>query len=570
MAFFSQEGRSRLPPRSHPRDAAPAMKQGLSIQKRGNAMKRAVYTALMLAVAMLISHTSACGQIALGSGFTFQGQLKDEGLPTDGDYDFVFRLFDAETGGAQIGGDVTVDAWPVVDGLFTLQLDFGSGAFGSDARWIAIDVRAAGSGDYTTLLPRQPVTAAPVAQYALAGPGSAGYWAENGTAIYNTNAGNVGVSTASPLFNLHVYDMVPAGEIQPPTTFGVGWRQALYPTPPHEWFYFAVGGAGPISGSGTRLIRESGTEFHFQTQDEILSDWPSTQMVLDAGGYVGIGVMDPAASLDAYNGDGYPAVKGVSAGTGIYGLHDSGSGTLPGIWGATDSGSSNAVAVRGNVTSTSPGSYSSGVRGHNNGVGGTGIGVWGSQDGSGWGVYGSTPSGRGVYGTSTDGTGVYGSSTNGYAGYFSGTVRVGVLEIVGADVAEKFPFSEDPADARPGTVMEIDPENPGMLRVARGAYNRRVAGVVSGAGDIPAGTILGNMPGSEDSPAIALNGRVWVHCDASQSSIEVGDLLTTSETSGHAMAVSDFSRAHGAVIGKAMTPLARGATGTVLVLVNLQ
>jgi hypothetical protein len=147
---------------------------------------------------------------------------------------------------------------------------------------------------------------------------------------------------------------------------------------------------------------------------------------------------------------------------------------------------------------------------------------------------------------------------------------VSVLEITGADVAEKFPVSDDATDARPGTVMEIDPENPGMLRVARGAYNRRVAGVVSGAGDIPAGTILGNLPGSEDAPAIALSGRVWVKCDATETAIELGDLLTTSNTPGHAMAVRDFSRAHGAVIGKAMTPLARGETGLVLVLVNLQ
>ncbi|MCP4248665.1 MAG: hypothetical protein GY778_16595, partial [bacterium] len=176
-------------------------------------------------------------------------------------------------------------------------------------------------------------------------------------AIYNTNTGRVGVSTSSPQFNLHVYDMVPAGTIQPPTTFGVQWRQELYPAP-NEWFYFAVGGAGPISGSGTRMIRESGTELHFQTQDEIYGSWPATQMVINADGNVGIGIMDPLASLDAYNSAGYPAVKGVSIGTGVYGLHEPSSGTLPGVWGATNSGSVNAVAVRGIVENTSPGSGS--------------------------------------------------------------------------------------------------------------------------------------------------------------------------------------------------------------------
>ena len=61
-----------------------------------------------------------------------------------------------------------------------------------------------------------------------------------------------------------------------------------------------------------------------------------------------------------------------------------------------------------------------------------------------------------------------------------------------------------------------------------------------------------------------------MRCDASEAGIQPGDLLTTSNTPGHAMAVVDHSRALGAVIGKAMTPLAKGETGMVLTLVNLQ
>ncbi len=144
-----------------------------------------------------------------------------------------------------------------------------------------------------------------------------------------------------------------------------------------------------------------------------------------------------------------------------------------------------------------------------------------------------------------------------------------ILEITGADVAEKFPTSE-PDQIEPGTVMEIDPHNAGKLRISRGSYNRRVAGVVSGAGDIPVGAILGNLPGSEDAPAIALNGRVWVRCDATMRAIEPGDLLTTADRAGCAMKVEDHARATGATIGKAMSSLARGETGMVLVLVNLQ
>jgi hypothetical protein len=78
------------------------------------------------------------------------------------------------------------------------------------------------------------------------------------------------------------------------------------------------------------------------------------------------------------------------------------------------------------------------------------------------------------------------------------------------------------------------------------------------------------MTKSEDAQPIALTGRVWVKCDASQHAIDAGDLLTTSDVPGHAMKVTDHARGHGAIIGKAMTPLATGERGLVLVLVSLQ
>jgi hypothetical protein len=149
----------------------------------------------------------------------------------------------------------------------------------------------------------------------------------------------------------------------------------------------------------------------------------------------------------------------------------------------------------------------------------------------------------------------------------NGTARVKVLEITGADLAEKFPTTET---LEPGTVVEIDPDNPGHLRKARGAYNTRVAGVVAGANGLSKGIVLGNLEGSEDHTPIAMSGRVWVHADATHEAIEPGDLLTTSDTPGHAMKASDPTRAHGSVIGKAMTRLEKGKTGMVLVLVNLQ
>jgi hypothetical protein len=148
-----------------------------------------------------------------------------------------------------------------------------------------------------------------------------------------------------------------------------------------------------------------------------------------------------------------------------------------------------------------------------------------------------------------------------------GTTKVKVLEVLGADVAERFPCSEG---VEPGHVVMIDAKNPGQLCLARGAYNRCVAGVVSGAGDLPVGAILGNLPESAKSPAVALSGRVWVHCDATERAITPGDLITTAERRGYAMAVDDFARATGCTIGKAMTGLEKGRSGLVQVLVNLQ
>jgi len=152
--------------------------------------------------------------------------------------------------------------------------------------------------------------------------------------------------------------------------------------------------------------------------------------------------------------------------------------------------------------------------------------------------------------------------------FVHGRLRTSVLEVIGADVAEKFPCNEE--NVEPGTVMEIDHDRPGHLRVSQEAYCTRVAGVVSGAGDLPAGAVLGNAPGTENAPAIALSGRVWVRCDATENAIVPGDLLTTANTPGMAMKASDRERSHGAVLGKAMTTLSRGERGLVLVLVNLQ
>jgi hypothetical protein len=89
------------------------------------------------------------------------------------------------------------------------------------------------------------------------------------------------------------------------------------------------------------------------------------------------------------------------------------------------------------------------------------------------------------------------------------------------------------------------------------AYDRRVAGVVSGAGTYRPGLILDRRTDSTRRP-LALTGKVWCRVDADWGPVDIGDLLTTSPTPGHAMRANDPVRAFGAVIGKALGNLASG------------
>jgi hypothetical protein len=152
----------------------------------------------------------------------------------------------------------------------------------------------------------------------------------------------------------------------------------------------------------------------------------------------------------------------------------------------------------------------------------------------------------------------------------SGQLTCNVLEIKGGiDIAEPFEIQK-PEDIKAGTVMAIDPDNPGKLKISDRAYNRKVAGIVSGAGGVNPG-ILMTQKGStaHGTIPIALTGRVYCLAEASGGSIEPGDLLTTSDTPGHAMKATDRDKSFGSVIGKAMTGLAKDK-GLVLVLVTLQ
>lgn len=198
----------------------------------------------------------------------------------------------------------------------------------------------------------------------------------------------------------------------------------------------------------------------------------------------------------------------------------------------------------------------------------------------------------GVFGASEKNVGVWGRSTSGgRAGYFEGDVAVegnvdvqknmsvqgdvrvsgnisadGDIVLSNADCAEDFDATND-KDIVPGTVMVLGPD--GKIQTSSQAYDRRVAGVISGAGKYRPGIVLDKQSESQGRYPVALVGKVYCKVDAQYGVIEPGDLLTTSPTTGHAMKASDTGRAFGAVLGKALGSWHEGQ-GLVPMLVVLQ
>jgi hypothetical protein len=166
------------------------------------------------------------------------------------------------------------------------------------------------------------------------------------------------------------------------------------------------------------------------------------------------------------------------------------------------------------------------------------------------------------------------ASTSDTAAIFRGNLVIqskatgsAVLELgEGLDYAEGFDVNQ-PEKIKPGTVLVIDPKSPGKLAVSSRAYDTKVAGIVAGGKGLGSGVRLGT---GDFDHNVALAGRVYCNVDASTAAVEPGDLLTTANTPGYAMKASNYDRAKGAVLGKAMERLERGQKGQILVLVSLQ
>jgi hypothetical protein len=160
-----------------------------------------------------------------------------------------------------------------------------------------------------------------------------------------------------------------------------------------------------------------------------------------------------------------------------------------------------------------------------------------------------------------------GTTTPAYTLEVNGSLGVsGDILLTGADCAEEFDIAEA-AEIESGTVVILDQD--GVLHQSQQAYDKRVAGVISGAGDYKPGLILDRQQSRDNRAPVALVGKVHCKVDAQYAPIDVGDLLTTSPTQGHAMKADDPSKAFGSVIGKALRPLEAGQ-GMIPILIALQ
>ncbi len=539
------------------------------------------------------------GETLLPPAFTYQGQLKQAGRPTDGLADLKFSLWTAVAGPSQIGPTLTFANLDVDHGLFSVALDFGAGRFNGDPRWLQVEARHPASvGVYTTLTPRQPVTAAP---YALHTRG-----------VYVAADGKVGIGDTSPAAMLTVGDgdKLQVSGSDGDVIFTDDQASITFPaadaTNAPMMHMFASG-----VNNGTRMViahSPSNTQYGLQYED-----------ISDTFRFLGGGIHRMAIGL--FNGQ-------VSIGTGesthrlTIGSNTSDTLRLigPGSQGEAarlNFGDANFAYIEEDVDDSirihADAQYGGRIAltGGNVGVGttspgakfevlqtGGGIGVFARSNGAGLNgpavrADNTNASGIGIFSTtaSSDSNLVLtntgsGDLIRGFSGpggsvfafrvENNGKTTVPVLTITGgSDLAEPFNVStlehEPNTEPRPGMVVVIDPDQPGKLKLSMQSYDRKVAGVISGANGLAPGMVMsavGNPHVDGDHP-VALTGRVWCRCDASHGPIRPGDLLTTADSPGHAMKVSDHAKAQGAILGKAMSSLDQG-TGLVLVLVTLQ
>ena len=557
-------------------------------------MKKVTVSSLLLLFIVVLTPRL----LAQSTAFTYHGALSFNRTPVTGLYDMQFSLFGSEMGGTAVVTPMTKNAVPVTNGLFTARLDFGGGIFTGPPRWIEISVRAAGGGNFQTLSPRQELTSSPYSIRSLTaadvvngsvvkslnnlrdhvtltggdnvdliqngnnieinatGGGGPGVWSLNGSSAFY-NAGNVGIGINSPNHRLRV-----SGG---PAWTGHAWGGAVELDNASAIAWNANAG-GSRFGIGQTT---SGLYFFSAVDDPgTTSIPPNYRMVIGNSGNVGIGTpfgQAPATKLTVVTPFLNPGIEHTDGNVRLSTFIDATGGWL---------GTISDHKLHLFVNNGSPSLTIDSAR--NVGIGTTDPAVKLDVSGDVRGtrlILRADPLASANAAVLCADAGVanfvpFNSATGRPLNIIARDATVRVLTITGgADIAEPFQMSSD--EIPKGSVVVIDEQKPGHLRLSATAYDTRVAGVVSGANGIKPGISLHQEGAIEGGENVALSGRVYVHADATSGPIKPGDLLTTSSTPGHAMKVLDHARAQGAILGKAMTSLEDGK-GMVLVLVTLQ
>jgi hypothetical protein len=564
-------------------------------------MKKAILVSLLWIVSLMFTSATP-----LGTAFTYSGRLKYQNQLANGNFDLQVKLFDAATAGNQVGQTLNVSALSFVNGLFVTSLDFGGGIFDGTAYWLEFAARPSGNGPFTLLSPRQPVNPAP---YALFAP-TAG--------LANAAAAN-SISSSSLQNNSVTSSKIASGQVVKSLN---GLSDSVSLTAGANVTITPNGNALSIASSGSAigwsLTGNAGTTpgvnflgtsdnqpFEMRVNnvralrlENIGSFFAGYSMNLIGGeviNQVSNGAMGATISGGGWsNPNGLDSPNLVSANFGTIGGGAGNSAaaayaTIPGGFGNQASGVGSFAAGQlarvthdgsflwndGNQIAASSGPNrfdvfsGGGVNFHTgssyvtayspfvvvNGLGGEQAYFGG--DGAGSDVQ------LGSLNPAISTVALWNAGGSSYMNLYVATLTI----TGGSDLAEPFPISS--FDISEGSVVVIDEEHPGELKVSSEPYDTHVAGIVSGANGINPGISLKQQGRLESGRNVALSGRVYVLADAAPGSIKPGDLLTTSPTPGHAMKVMNHARAQGAVLGKAMSTLSEGQ-GMVLVLVTLQ
>jgi hypothetical protein len=298
---------------------------------------------------------------AQGTAFTYQGQLQNNGSPAYGTYNLTFSLFNTNINGVAVAEPVTNNAVVITNGLFTVLIDFGPGAFTGQAKWLQIGVATNGSSTFANLTPRQELTPAPYAVYAESANATnlVGTIPEvnlSGVALLaggnaftgnqTVNGGNVGIDLTSPQAQLDV-----SGTFRAANSAGA-FQYIGYPAGPAQT---AILGQFSTSDTNYPLLR-----FYRQVGGNLMDIGEDGSgnfglfgntvelMTVQAGGNVGIGTNAPSQTLEV---NGNAQIDGTISATTFSGR---GSG-LTGLNAANLAGAvpaaalTNAWAVTGNT-----------------------------------------------------------------------------------------------------------------------------------------------------------------------------------------------------------------------------